>query len=69
MSPYEQPLSDNAPEGAEVWTDLHKRECYARWLVDQLRAKRKTREDLEQWLSAQADEQHMRAVMNQHRGR
>lgn len=47
--------------------EQHKRECYARWLVDKLRARQKTREDLEKWLSKQPDEQHMRDVMNRYR--
>tara|TARA_R100000322_G_scaffold167810_1_gene136329 strand:- start:8 stop:172 length:165 start_codon:yes stop_codon:yes gene_type:complete len=40
-----------------------RRECYARWLLAKWRRGDKTKEEVEKWLTAQPDEQHMRDVM------
>lgn len=43
---------------------LFKRECYARWMKDEMRVGRKLRSDIEAWLKKQPDEQHMREILN-----
>lgn len=45
-----------------------KRECFARWLLAKYRRGEKTKEQVEAWLKAQPDEQHMREVMRATKG-
>lgn len=46
-----------------------KRECYARWLLAKFRRGEKTQAQVEAWLTAQPDEQHMPEVMRTKRGK
>lgn len=43
--------------------DQIKREWFALWLLRKWRRGDKTKEEVEKWLTAQPDEQHMREVM------